>query len=834
MLRSLVVLLNNSPLGWPLYGFEVKALSERGHDEVCYRFALLSRDAQGRPLPALIHRTPDMTELSRFRQHSSHWGAFRARRGVDGAIEIEPFVDDPEPSALLGNIAASLDHPARLRRPMVRKGWLENGPGPDMRRGRDTYVEIDWDAALDLTARELIRLGARPDMADADTLPGAHVFGGSYGWASAGRFHHAQSQLHRFLNTSFGGYVAGVDTYSSAAGTVILSMVWGNSLKLNRDHPYLAELATDTELLISFGGLPLRNTAISPGGNSQHSVRQALEDAAARGCGFVSISPIADDMDALPGLSRLAPRPGTDVALMLGMAHHLHTTGRADRAYLDRYTTGYDRFVAYLTGETDGVPKTADWAAAICDVPANEITALAERASKLRTLINVTYSLQRAENGEQPIWMALTLSAMLGRCGEAGAGFCYGLGSIGNIGKPPLEVPLPTLPQGKNRVGDFIPCARIAELLLHPGKVYAYMGETRHYADIRLVYWAGGNPFHHHQDLTRLTDAFARPDTIIVHDSVGTATANHADIIFPTTVTAEREDIGAGGNDPFLIAMEQLAAPYGEARDDFEIFAGLAERIGCGAAFSEGLDSNGWLKRIYAVTQQALTAQGLLAPDYGTFRQGMVLSLPTRKSDGDIRRFHSDPAAHPLKTPSGRIEIFSDRVAAAGLPGHPAWIAPLAWLGASSAAEHPFHLVANQPANRLHSQLDFGATSMDSKNAGREVARLNPADAASLGISDGDVIRIWNGRGATLASALLSDAIRSGVVQLATGAWYAPIDLAGSGRTCVNGNPNAVTSDIGASILSQGCAGQLSLVSIERLTTEPPPVVPHVDILRRV
>lgn len=774
-----------------------------------------------------------MPSPSRFRQHSSHWGTFRARCGVAGALEIEPFAGDPEPSALLGNIAASLDHPARLRRPLVRKGWLEDGPGPDARRGRDHYIEMDWDAALDLAARELIRLGAGPDLAETGTLPGAQVFGGSYGWASAGRFHHAQSQLHRFLNTSFGGYVAGVDTYSSAAGSVILSMVWGNSLKLNRDHPYLEELATDTELLISFGGLPLRNTAISPGGNSQHSVRQALEAAAARGCGFVSISPIADDMDALPGLARLAPRPGSDVALMLGMAYHLHSTGRADRTYLARYTTGYDRFLAYLTGDSDGVAKTPDWAAVICDVPADAITALADRAAGCRTLINITYALQRAENGEQPIWMALTLAAMLGQGRQAGAGFCYGLGSIGNVGKPPLTVPLPTLPQGRNRVGDFIPCARISELLLHPGKAYTYMGETRHYADIRLVYWAGGNPFHHHQDLTRLTEAFTRPDTIIVHDSVGTATTNHADIIFPTTVTAEREDIGAGGNDPFLIAMERLTAPYGAARDDFEIFARLAERIGCGSAFTEGLDRHGWLQRIYAVTQTALTAQGLSAPDYDIFRQGMVLSLPTRATDGDMRRFHHDPKAHPLNTPSGRIEIFSERVAAAGLPGHPAWLPPVEWLGSAAAAEHPFQLVANQPAGRLHSQLDFGAVSMVSKRAGREVARMNPADAAGLGIADGDVIRLWNRRGAVLAAAQVSEAIRQGVVQLATGAWYAPIDLAGSGRTCVNGNPNAVTSDMGASMLSQGCAGQVSLVSVERLTADVPPVVPHHSILRR-
>lgn len=774
-----------------------------------------------------------MTSSARFRQHSSHWGSFRARATPEGGLEIAPFAEDPAPSALLDNLSAALRHPARLRKPLVRRGWLTDGPGPDTRRGRDSYVEMEWEAALDLAAAELARLGAGAALPVEGPLPGARVFGGSYGWASAGRFHHAQGQLHRFLNTVFGGYVGGVDSYSSAAGAVILSMVWGNTMKLTRDHPYLEELARDTELVLAFGGLPLRNTAISPGGISQHVMAQALQRAAARGCRFVAISPVADDMAALPGVTRLAPRPGSDVALMLGMAYRLHQTGKADLAYLARYTTGYDRFLAYLTGQSDGQAKTPAWAAALCDLPEAEIVALADLAASRRTLINVAFALQRAEHGEQPVWMALTLAAMLGQGARPGAGFCYGLGSIGNIGKPALAVPLPTMPQGVNRVGDFILVARIAELLLNPGKAYTYKGQTRRYADIRLVYWAGGNPFHHHQDLARLSQAFARPDTIILHDSVGTASAAHADIVFPATLTAEREDIGAGGNDPYLVAMEPLAPPAGEARDDFAILSALAQRLGCAEGFTEGLDARGWLQRLYAPTQAALAALGQPAPEYESFRQGMVLPLPLRQGPGEIQRFHQDPEAHPLSTASGRIEIYSDKVAASGLPGHPVWLEPQEWLGAPLAARHRFQLVANQPSGRLHSQLDFGAASQAQKHQGREIARMHPQDAGRLGIAPGSVIRIWNDRGAVLAVAALSEGLRPGVIQLSTGAWYAPRWLAGLGLTCVNGNPNAVTSDRGASGLSQGSAGQLALVSVEPFAGPVPPPVPHEAILPR-
>ncbi|HTF48666.1 MAG TPA: molybdopterin-dependent oxidoreductase, partial [Pseudonocardia sp.] len=144
--------------------------------------------------------------------NSSHWGAFTATREGDG-LRIEPHPLDPDPSPLLGNFTDAVSHPARVRRPSVRRGWLERGPGADPRRGDDQFVELDWDDALDLLAGELHRV--RSDYGNAA------IYGGSYGWASAGRFHHAQSQLHRFLNC-LGGFTRSVNTYSHGASVVVL------------------------------------------------------------------------------------------------------------------------------------------------------------------------------------------------------------------------------------------------------------------------------------------------------------------------------------------------------------------------------------------------------------------------------------------------------------------------------------------------------------------------------------------------------------------------------------------------------------------------------------
>src|SRR5262249_30554157 len=123
--------------------------------------------------------------------HSAHWGAFSVRPRGEG-IEIVPHPRDPAPSPLLGNLPAAAAHRARIARPAVRRGWLERGPGPDRRRGREDFVAVSWNEALDLAAAELRRV--------YDQHGGQGLFGGSYGWASAGRFHHAPGQLHRFLN----------------------------------------------------------------------------------------------------------------------------------------------------------------------------------------------------------------------------------------------------------------------------------------------------------------------------------------------------------------------------------------------------------------------------------------------------------------------------------------------------------------------------------------------------------------------------------------------------------------------------------------------------------
>ncbi|MGC2521926.1 MAG: molybdopterin-dependent oxidoreductase [Stellaceae bacterium] len=742
--------------------------------------------------------------------HSSHWGAFSVSVR-DDVVEILPHPRDPDPSPLLANIPAALDHRARIARPMVRRGWLEHGPGPDAKRGRDELVGVSWERAFDLAAAELRRVYA--------AYGPRGVFGGSYGWASAGRFHDAQSQIHRFLNLA-GGYVRSVNSYSSGAAAVILPHVVGPQGAVAGNNVSWSEMVAESALVLAFGGMALKNNDVGGGGTSQHIARDRLRAASARGVEFHLIGPLRDDLPAEAEAVWHSIRLGTDVALMLGMAHTLVTEGRHDRAFLARCCVGWEPFEAYLLGHEDGRPKDAGWAAEICGMPAGDIMALARRAVGRRTLVTCSQSLQRAAHGEQPVWMGLVLAAMLGQIGLPGGGFAYALGSTSNTGKPPLAVPLPSLPQGRNSIDEFIPVARIADMLLHPGAPFDYNGRKLTYPDIRLVYWAGGNPFHHHQDLNRLRRAFARPETVIVHDSVWTATARHADIVLPATITLERDDIGGSAGDPLLVAMHWAVEPYGEALDDHAIFAGLAERLGFAEQFTEGRSPRQWLAQIYEPTRRALVGREVDAPDFEEFWARGELTLPLLPWHGGIvRDFRHNPEAAPLPTPSGRIEITSAAIAGFGYPdcpGHPAWLPPHEGDGSPVATRFPLYLIANQPATRLHSQLDFGATSQAAKIRGREPVRINPQDAAARGIGDGDIVRLYNERGACLAGAVLSDMLRPGVAQLSTGAWYDPEDPAADQPLCVHGNPNVLTADVGTSQLAQGCTGQLCLIEIER------------------
>lgn len=742
---------------------------------------------------------------------ATQWGIYDVLVEQGKIVGVEDISEDPAPSALGRGLVDGIQHPLRIREPAIRKGWLATKDRARQARGADKFVAVPWDEALELAAGEIKRV--------SEDFGNTSIFGGSYGWASAGRFNHAQSQLHRFINLA-GGCTRAMNSYSTAAAQVVLPHVvapWG---QMELEQASWEEITEHTELMIVFGGVPLRNTQVAYGGITEHQSTPGFHAAINAGVRFINISPVRSDL--VGSQDWLAPRPGTDVALMLGIAFELETNGLVDEQFLASHCVGYERFRRYLLGLDDGQPKTSNWASDICDVAASKISELARLAAKRRTFVSAAWSLQRAHHGEQPYWMVVTLAAMLGGVGLPGQGFGFGYGAEGFLGSSWRRFNWATFSKGRNPTGFAIPVARIADMLLHPGEEVSYDGYEIEYPEIKLIYWAGGNPFHHHQDLNRLCRAWRKPDTVIVNEPWWTPVAQWADIVFPATTQLEREDICASSHDPYAHVMEIAIPPQHDARSDHEIFKGLADKLGFYDLFTAGKNDRQWLADMWQRSQAAAQKQGFELPAFDEF----WLKKQHRIPDSGPRKiwlggFRQNAQANKLATPSGKIEIFSDVVHGFDYddcPGHATWLEPFERLGGTGADSYPLALLSPQPERRLHSQLDHSAHSAEGKINGREVLAMHPDAARARNVEDGDTVRVFNDRGACLAGVRLDDGMRGDVVALPTGAWFKPSEPSEYGSLELGGNPNVLTKDVGTSKLAQGPSSGTCLVQVERYT----------------
>ena len=751
---------------------------------------------------------------------SSHWGTYRAKVNNGKVTELIGWENDKDPSPIGPGIVDIHDNKTRIDKPMIRKSWIDNGPGTNNNlRGIDPFVAVSWNEAENIVAKELNRV--------RENFGNSSIFGGSYGWASAGRFHHAQSQLHRFLNC-IGGYTRSKFTYSFAAAEAMVPHILGSYRAYLDTCTSWESIEENTELFVCFGGVPLKNGQIAQGGTGSHNQKEKLISSAKAGIRFVNLSPLKSDLlDEVKG-KWLPLRPNTDVAIMLGLAHTLYKENLYDEIFIEKYTEGFDIFLPYLLGDLDGVVKDANWASEISEISSDEIISLARDMSSKRTMISVSWSLTRQDHGEQPFWAAIMLASMLGQIGLPGGGFGFGYSATNHIGGQFSIIPGAAFPQSDNKIDNFIPVARISDLLLNPGETFHFDGKEYEYPDIKLIYWAGGNPFHHHQDINKLLLAWQKPETIISNEWCWNSLAKYSDIILPCTTPLERQDIMLTPRDPYVISMSKLVEPFKEAKSDFDIFKGIAKKMDVENLFTEGRDEEDWQKWIYQETSvKSKSLKNIDFPSYQEFRKiGWFKVPPPKENTIMLKDFREDPTKFPLSTPSGKIEIYSKTVDSFNYddcPGHPTWLEPCEWLG-SKNKNYPLHLISNQPKNKLHSQMDHGGYSKSFKIKDREPIEMNSVDASSRGINEGDIVKLFNDRGACLAGVNINDNIRPGVVQISTGAWYDPEDSKNLKTICKHGNPNVLTKDKGTSKLGQGPIAHSCLIEVELVKDKISPV----------
>ena len=779
---------------------------------------------------------------------ASHWGIVRATVRDGRIVRVAPFELDRAPSPNLDRLANLPYSPSRIRYPMVREGYLKAkavsaSNAHRANRGKEKFVRVSWDEALDLVASEIRRV--------YEQYGPSAVFGRSYGWMSTGKVNGAVTLQRRLLNL-MGGFVPCENSYSTAAVGKILPYVVGTSDPRSTSWDVVLE---KSERVVFWGCDPLVTNDID-WLTTLHNGTGYIRALKEKGTKTVSVNPIRTDTAEFLGSEQISPRPGTDCAMMLGMIHELVRTKEADLEFLKTHTSGWREFLDYVEGKTDGIAKTPAWAETKCGVPAAKIAGFAHDLKAHRTMLMVGWGIQRIQYGEQSHWMAFALASVLGQIGLPGGGigtnYHYSsggspvalgpfLGGISGTPKPAkAAVTANFCEHFREAFGGAIPVSRFADCFLHPGKTIDFNGRKVTYPDVRLVMWAGGNPFAHQPDTEKVRRAWAKPETIVVTDTVWTATARHADIVLPAATFWEHDDItsiGTYSNDG-IAAMHRAILPQWESKSDYAIFSALAERLGCAEEFTEGLDEHGWIRRLYEDAKAKGDALGVAMPEFEEFWKKDCVLFDVKEKERHFvafEDFRKDPKTHPLATESGLIQLYSPKIAGYGYDdclGHPAYFEPPEGVNTATKAT-PLALMTVKSRRRLHSQLD-GTLVFENRSGGglagiedpasepvavdgREPLWIHPSDAEARGIRSGDLVLVANGRGRALAGAYVTDRVTKGVVVLRHGAWYAPVETE-DGTLDVRGNSNTLTLDEPTSKLACGNIASTALVEVSKWT----------------
>ncbi|WP_314978574.1 molybdopterin-dependent oxidoreductase [Campylobacter rectus] len=794
---------------------------------------------------------------------AAHWGMLKVTT-QDGVItRSEPIQKTSDVHNQLQYFTADMVYKSRIKYPMVRKSYLENpdSPKPEL-RGKDEWVRVRYEDAIKLVARELKKTRKQKGLEG--------VFAGSYGWKSSGNVHNSRILLHRFMNLS-GGFVGSLGDYSTGASQIIMPHVVG-SIEVYEQQTSWPLLLENSKVVVIWGANPITTLRIAWTSNDEQGFKY-FEELKKSDIKVIVIDPIRSDTAKFFDKAQwIAPVPNTDTAMMLGMCHYLYTSGKYDKDFIENYTIGFDKFLPYLLGQSDGTPKNLEWASAICGLDAALLKELADTFFDNRTMIMSGWGMQRAHHGEQPHWAMVTLACLIGQIGLPGGGFglsyhysnggaptCKGAVLSGmnsaSVGRYNEKGEFLGTDKGEfDKNGRFVakavavagtgqswlqkatnyafPVARIADALLNPGKVIDHNGKKITYPDIDFIYWVGGNPFAHHQETNRLLEAWRKPRTIVVNDPYWTPTAKMADIVFPTTTAYERNDITMTGDysNMNIAPMKQVVEKFYEAKDDYQIFSDLCKAYAKNlvvAYTDNGKDEFDWIKEYYS----AAYAKVMAIPDFYTDMKPFdefwsenkpVVFTSTPESDAWVRfgEFREDPILNALGTPSGLIEIYSETIEKMGYDdcgAHPMWFEPIEWLGMKNKPAE-FHMISAHPTDRLHSQLNHTSLRKNYAIANREPIWINTKDAKRKGIKTGDLVRVFNARGEVLAGALVTDDVNESVVKLAEGAWYDGFDTG----LCKNGSSNVLTIDIPTSKLANGNISHTALVNIEKFTGKAP------------
>ena len=705
-----------------------------------------------------------------------------------------------------------IDTDDRLRYPLLRKDWKPEAPNTE-RRGISDYARITWDEALDIIVQQLKRVHEKygnmePVLVQADGHGQSGYMQSLHFWG-----HYLFDKIHDELG--WGWWTQQIRNPDSWEGYYWgAKHVWGFEESLGE--PYQDEVWDDvlenTEMVIFSGNDP-ESTGFGMSGSISTIMARWLKDA---GIKIVAVSPDLNYAAAVYADKWIPIKPNTDSALYLSIAYVWISENLYDRDYVDTHTIGFDQFEKHVKGEDDGIPKTPEWATSITGLPVHTIKALAREWARKRTSLSVYFGGPKVRG---------TLSHMAARH-EAYLLAMQGIGKPGRqflrTGAPSFykkwlaQVPrfpevdregIPLNPLIDYAIGKeakspvFIPRTLVDDAILKPPihwqgssaalansddqfVKYHFPPDEKH-PGIRMIWNENGNQPVSWTYGRKWIDALRSPNidfVVSIHPWMENDVL-FSDLILPAQTIFEHEDIIAVQRSDILgmFFQERAIEPIGESKSDYEIHRMVAQRLGIKDGFPPHEE---WLREAYE-EKLAFRKYGISWEEFKQ-RKYIIYDCPSweewleiKKGRGDgpheggLAWFNRD--AKGLQTPSGKIEFVSERIKKSApddkeRPPLAKWVASDELQTSEKAKKYPYLVVANHPRFRFHVQgddIDWIREMWKMKGPDGyeyEPCWIHPEIAYAKGISNGDVVRVYNERGSVLFCAKVTERITPGTV----------------------------------------------------------------------
>lgn len=660
-------------------------------------------------------------------------------------------------------------NPDRLKYPMMRIGA----------RGEGKFKRITWDEAFTEIANNITRIKKDYGNEAIYLNYGTGTLGGTVtkSWPPGG------SLIARLMNLN-GGYLNHYGDYSTAQIAEGLNHTYGGFAANNSPSDL-----ENTKLIVQFGNNPAE-TRMSGGGVIHHF----MEGKAKSNARMIVVDPRYTDTAGGREDQWIPIRPGTDTAFVAAMAYVMIKEELVDQAFLDKYCVGYDEktlpesapansdYKSYILGlGGDNTEKTPKWASTITGIPEDIIIKAAREIGSTKPCAIIQgWGLQRTANGEIASRAISMLSLLTGNVGINGGGTGAREGSS--------SIPFVRFPTLSNPIEASIPMFLWTDAIVRGPEMTAtkdgIRGKEKLDVPIKFIWnYAGNCIINQHADINR-THTILQDDSacemIVVIDNHMTSSAKYADIVLPDLTTSEQSDFcmdASAGNMPYFIFASQAIKPQFEAKSIYDICTGLADKLGVKEAFTEGRDQEGWLRHLYQLTR----AQDPTLPEFDAMREQGIYKRKVEEHFVAYKDFRHDPEANPLNTPTGKIEIYSEKLAELAdtwtlkddevIHPLPIYVPNFEGYEESKTGNFPLQLTGFHYKARTHST--YGNVSV-LKDAAPQEMWINPMDAKQRGINNGDLIRIFNDRGEVHIAAKVTPRILPGVVALGEGGWYAP------------------------------------------------------------